>query len=103
MLTEPDYQPPTSVLGVFGFAGVTMFSCIIMGGFVMLVLLITWHLFTTVIGVTYCLIRHWVRCWHMEREIDAARRAAGILGLPEARPAPNPRVQWGGAPQPMSN
>lgn len=85
----------TSVLNLFGGVGAALFCCM-MGGFALgCVLFISYVLVYQIIAVPVYLIRHALRLYRIERELTAARKAAGVLALPEAIPAPAPRMMWG--------
>lgn len=92
---QPSESSPYSLLNLLGPAGLGV-VCAIMGGFTIgCFLFITSFILYQVIATFFYTLRHIVRLYRIERQLTAARNAAGVLALPEAIPAPNPRIQWG--------
>ena len=86
----------TSILNLCGGVGAILFCCIL-GGFTLgCVLFISYVMIYQVIAVPVYLIRHVIRLTRIERELTAARTAAGVLALPKAIPASAQRIMWGG-------
>lgn len=93
--SEQPTSSSTSFLNLFGGVGAILLCCV-MGGFTLgCVLFIAYVLVYQVIAVPVYLIRHALRLYRIERELNAARKAAGVMALPEAMPAPAQRIQWG--------
>ena len=98
MLTAYDQTDTTpyfpNVLGLFGSAGITVFTCVASGFFLGCLLFLTYVIIYQVIALFAYTVRYFIRARSLDREIAAARLAAGVLALPEALPAPHPRVIW---------
>jgi len=98
MLTSSD-QPNTSsfpgFLGVFGVAAFGVLTCVAGGFFLGSLLFIAYIIVYQVVALFAYTVRYIIRARHLDREIAAARLAAGDLALPEAHPAPAQRIQWG--------
>ena len=95
---QPSESSPYSFLSLLGPAGLGVF-CAITGGFTIgCFLFVSFFILYQVFATFFYILRHIIRLYRVERELSAARNAAGVLALPEAIPAPNPRVIWAQRP-----
>ena len=95
---QPSTSSPFDLLNLLGPAGLGV-ACAILGGFWLSSLLfVSFFILYQVFATVFYILRHIVRLSRIEWELTAARNAAGVLALPEAIPAPHPRVIWAQRP-----
>ena len=83
-----------SFLGALGIAGMALLACM-GGGFVLAaVLTAVYYVVYQVVAAVIYVVRHLARMQQLNRELVCARAAAGVLGLPEAKPAAAARFAW---------
>lgn len=95
---QPSTSSPYGLLNLLGPAALVVFCAIVQGFTIGCFLFVTFYIVSQVFGTVFHILRHIVRLSRIEWELTAARNAAGVLALPEAIPAPHPRVIWAQRP-----
>ena len=95
---QPSTSSPFGLLNLLGPAGIGVFCAILGGIWLSALLFVSCFIVYQVVATVFYILRHIVRLSRIEWELTAARNAAGVMALPEATPAPHPRVIWAQRP-----